>query len=376
MNFKRYKSIVVKELIQLKRDRSSFAIALIMPIVMTLLLGYSINLELPNSSIEIVDKSNSDASRELIDKFKNDDYFNVTESNASKDDLKYKLDKNSIQCYLYIAEDFRENLNNDSYNGLNFVIDGSNPTTAKTIESKGTILINTFAKEKLSEKLQAVSEVQNTSFINISTDILYNSDLRTENYTIPGLIGVVLQNVTLLLTAFSLVREREKGTIEQLLVSPLTPAEIILGKLTPFVFIGFIGFLFSLALGLILFNVPVAGNLMLLIALGAIFVFCSLALGILISTISKTQFQSMLLCMILILPSILLSGFIFPVDAMPTVVQVLSKFLPLTYFLNIIRGIITKGVGASYLISDISILSILSLVLLALSIIRYKKKAF
>ena len=369
MNFKRYKSIVLKELIQLKRDHSSFAIALIMPIFMTLLLGYSINLELTTSSIEIVDNSNSDTSKELIDKFEDDDYFNVTESNASKDDLKYKLDKNSIQCYLYIADDFQENLNNDSYNGLNFVIDGSNPTTAKTIESKGTILINSFTKEKL-------SEAQNTSFINISTDILYNSDLRTENYTIPGLIGVILQNLTLLLTAFSLVREREKCTIEQLLVSPLTPAEIILGKLTPFVFIGFIGFLLSLVLGLTLFNVPVAGNLILLIALGAIFVFCSLALGILISTISKTQFQSMLLCMILILPSILLSGFIFPVDAMPAVVQVLSKFLPLTYFLNIIRGIITKGVGASYLLSDITILSLLSLVLLALSIFRYKKKAF
>ena len=205
---------------------------------------------------------------------------------------------------------------------------------------------------------------------------MYNPDLRNQNFTIPGLIGLIMQNITILLTAFALVRERERGTIEQLTVSPLKAGEIILGKLVPYIFIGYLDFLFSLVLGITWFHVPINGSLLLLLILGFAFVICALAIGILISTISRTQLQAMQLTILVLLPSILLSGFVFPREAMPKAIQLIGNGLPLTYFLNILRGIITKGVGFQYLVSDVTMMCILGGVLLILSIIRFAVKPY
>lgn len=374
MNYQRFKSIVKKELIQLKRDRASFAIALMMPIAMILLFGYSINVQLKDINISIVDIDKSSESKTLIEKFQSDEYFQVTLEDKLDSEIKDDIDRGKYQATLYIPEGFGKKVKDNKAADVDYIVDGSNPTTAKTAESKGIILINLYNKEKAMEQAKNIPNLKESNMIEVNSKILYNEDFRNENFTIPGLIGIILQNVTLLLTAFALVREREKGTIEQLIVSPLTSSEIILGKLTPYIFIGFLDFLFSLALGITIFDVPIAGSLPLLILLGAIFVICSLGMGILISTFSKTQFQAMLMCMIFILPSILLSGFIFPREAMPYPIQILGNFIPLTYFLNIIRGIITKGVGLDYIFNDVFFLTVLSVGVLILSIFRYKVK--
>lgn len=374
MNYQRFKSIVKKELIQLKRDRASFAIALMMPIAMILLFGYSINVQLKDINISIVDIDKSSESKTLIEKFQSDEYFQVTLEDKLDSEIKDDIDRGKFQATLYIPEGFGKKVKDNKAADVDYIVDGSNPTTAKTAESKGIILINLYNKEKAMEQAKNIPNLKESNMIEVNSKILYNEDFRNENFTIPGLIGIILQNVTLLLTAFALVREREKGTIEQLIVSPLTSSEIILGKLTPYIFIGFLDFLFSLALGITIFDVPIAGSLPLLILLGAIFVICSLGMGILISTFSKTQFQAMLMCMIFILPSILLSGFIFPREAMPYPIQILGNFIPLTYFLNIIRGIITKGVGLDYIFNDVFFLTVLSVGVLILSIFRYKVK--
>lgn len=185
-----------------------------------------------------------------------------------------------------------------------------------------------------------------------------------------------MQNITILLTAFALVRERERGTIEQLTVSPLKSPEIIFGKLIPYIFIGFLDFLFSLVLGLVWFKVPINGSLPLLLILGVGFVICALAIGILISTISKTQLQAMQLTILVLLPSVLLSGFVFPIEAMPKFVQIISSILPLTYFIDILRGIITKGVGLEYLIKDVVCLFSIGGILLIISIVRFAVKPY
>jgi ABC-2 type transport system permease protein len=225
--------------------------------------------------------------------------------------------------------------------------------------------------EELSEKLPQKPQLGG---VEVSTRVPYNPSLRNQNFTIPGLVGLIMQNITVLLTAFALVRERERGTIEQLIVTPIKSTELILGKHTPYVIIGFLDFLFSLALGMLWFNVPIHGSLGLLLFLGAGFVICALAIGILISTISKTQLQAMQLSVLIILPSVLLSGFVFPREAMPKIIQLIGYALPLTYFLNILRGIITKGVGMEYLFNDVALLFTLGLVLLVISMVRFRKK--
>lgn len=183
-----------------------------------------------------------------------------------------------------------------------------------------------------------------------------------------------MQNITIILTAFALVREKERGALEQLLVSSLKSPELILGKLIPYIIIGFIDFIYALMLGIYWFNVPVAGNMILLIFLGSGFVICALSIGIFISTVVKTQLQAMQMTFLALLPSVLLAGFVFPREAMPKIIQLLGKLIPLTYFLNIVRGIILKGVGIEYLLNDVILLFVLGLFLLVLSIVRFRKK--
>lgn len=376
MNWQRFISIVKKEFIQLKRDKASFGIAIMMPIVMIFLFGYAVNTQLEDISMAVNDQSQSTESRELIDSFKNTGYFNIVSNEKSVDSIKENIDKGKIHAALIIPPDFSTKLQNKEKPNVQLLIDGSDPTTARTVFSSGVLAGEKYGANKISEYSQKVSFSPKVGGIDVNTKVLYNPDLRNQNFTIPGLIGLIMQNITVLLTAFALVRERERGTIEQLTVSPLKSSEIILGKLVPYIFIGFFDFIFSLALGLIWFDVPIMGNLVLLLFLGAGFVICALAIGILISTVSKTQLQAMQLSVLVILPSVLLSGFVFPREAMPKIIQLIGNLLPLTYFLNILRGIITKGVGIQYFLQDVVLLLALGLALLILSIFRFRAKPY
>lgn len=374
MNFQRFKSIIKKEFIQIKRDKASFGIAIGMPIMMTLLFGYAVTTQLENISTVVLDQSKTAESRELIKSFQNTLYFNIKEEVNSVDTAEKEINIGTAHAAIIIPPDYSTLLLNNEKPTIQLLIDGSDPTTARTAFSSGVLAGQSQGLKVMSNLSEKLSQKPQLGGIDVSTKVLYNPSLRNQNYTIPGLVGLVMQNITVLLTAFALVRERERGTIEQLIVSPITSTELILGKLVPYVVIGFLDFLFSLALGMLWFNVPIHGSLGLLIFLGAGFVICALAIGILISTISKTQLQAMQLSVVTILPSVLLSGFVFPREAMPKIIQLLGYALPLTYFLNILRGIITKGVGMEYLFNDVALLFALGLILLVISIVRFKKK--
>ncbi|PJI08734.1 MULTISPECIES: ABC transporter permease [Clostridium] len=376
MNFQRFKAIVKKEIIQLKRDKASFAIAIMMPIIMILLFGYAVNTELSNISMTVLDQSHSIESRELIQGFQNTGYFKISSRENSIDEVKKKIDKGEVHAAVIIPPDFSTKLQNKEETNVQLLIDGSDPTTARTAFSSGVISGQQYGVKKLQQLTEKVTSKTQSGSVNVNTKVMYNPDLRNQNFTIPGLIGLIMQNITILLTAFALVRERERGTIEQLTVSPLKAGEIILGKLIPYIFIGYLDFLFSLVLGITWFHVPINGSLLLLLLLGFAFVICALAIGILISTISRTQLQAMQLTILVLLPSILLSGFVFPREAMPKAIQLIGNVLPLTYFLNILRGIITKGVGFQYLVPDVTMMCILGGVLLVLSIIRFAVKPY
>lgn len=376
MNMQRFFSIVKKEIIQLKRDKASFGIAIMMPIVMILLFGYAVNTELSNISMSVIDQSNTTESRELIQSFQNTGYFNIVSREHNIDKVNEDIDKGKVHSALIIPPDFSTKLQNKQKTNVQLLVDGSDPTTARTVFSSGVLSGQEYGMSKLQELNQKVNFKVSNGGVNVNTKVLYNPDLKNQNFTIPGLIGLIMQNITILLTAFALVRERERGTIEQLTVSPLKSPEIIFGKLVPYIFIGFVDFLFSLALGLVWFNVPINGSLPLLLLLGAGFVICALAIGILISTISKTQLQAMQLTILVLLPSVLLSGFVFPIEAMPKFVQVISSILPLTYFIDILRGIITKGVGINYLVKDVACLFSIGGILLIISMVRFAVKPY
>ncbi|URZ03297.1 ABC transporter permease [Clostridium felsineum] len=376
MNFQRFKAIVKKEIIQLKRDKASFGIAIMMPIIMTFLFGYAVNTQLEDISMTVLDQSNSIESRELVQSFQNTGYFKVVSHDKSMEEVREKMDKGTVHAAILIPPNFSNKLQDKEDINVELLVDGSDPTTARTAFSSGVISGQQYGVKKLQELGAKTNLKVQSNKVNVNTKVLYNPNLRNQNFTIPGLIGLIMQNITILLTAFALVRERERGTIEQLTVSPLKAGEIILGKLVPYIFIGYLDFLFSLVLGIKWFNVPINGSIPLLLVLGFAFVICALAIGILISTISKTQLQAMQLTILVLLPSILLSGFVFPREAMPKVIQIIGSVLPLTYFLNILRGIITKGVGAYYLVGDIFAMCLLAVILLTLSIVRFWAKPY
>lgn len=209
--------------------------------------------------------------------------------------------------------------------------------------------------------------------LNIETRVWYNPDMKSLIFNIPALIGLILQNVIAMLTSFSIVREKERGTMEQLVVTPIRSLELLMGKLLPFVFIGFVSLSLILATGIFWFGVVPIGSIPLLVLLSTIFLFTILAIGLLISSVAKTQLQAMQMTFILILPSILLSGFVFPRETMPRLLQLLGGLLPLTYFLEIVRGIFLKGVGIQYLWQDTLTLCAFAIILLAIAAKKFKK---
>ena len=279
-----------------------------------------------------------------------------------------------MHAAVIIPPDYSQKLFQKEKPQIQLLVDGSDPTTARTAFSSGVMAAQQFGIKVMNQMADRQAQKASSGGIDVRTKVLYNPELKSQNFTIPGLIGLIMQNITILLTAFTLVRERERGTIEQIIVSPIKSPELILWKLLPYTIIGFFDFLYALAFGMWWFKVPCNGSIPLLIFLGIGFVICALAIGVLISTIAKTQLQAMQLAILALLPSILLSGFVFPREAMPKVIQWIGYAVPLTYFLNIIRGIILKGVGVSYLVNDIVMLMILGVVLLTLSIFRFRKK--
>jgi ABC-2 type transport system permease protein len=210
--------------------------------------------------------------------------------------------------------------------------------------------------------------------ISLSSRVWYNPDMDSIKFNIPGLVGVILQNITVLLTAFALVRERERGTLEQLIITPIRPAELIMGKLVPYIFIGLFDVLLVIALAVFLFSVPIKGSFLLLMVLSVVFLWTALGFGLLISTIAKNQLQAMQASVALILPSILLSGFMFPRESMPGVIYAIGNFIPITYFLRILRGIILKGIGLEFLLQEVVWLTVMSAGIFIISVKRFRKK--
>lgn len=374
MSFKRLIAIIKKEIIHIKRDKPSLMMGFVAPIIMILLFGYAVNTDIDHIKTAVLDMDKTEMSRNVIKTFENSKYFDVVEYVSNIDEMKNEIDSNRIKAGIVIKSGFSRGISRNERPELLFIVDGSDPSIARTAYSSGLFTAQAFSSEiKISRLVKNGVRMQQEP-IDIKSQVLYNPQLKSANFTIPGLIGLIMQNITVMLIAFSLVREKEKGTIEQLIVTPVKPFELIFGKLIPYTLIGFIDFLIAAFFGTWWFKVPIHGSVLLLIILGLGFVFCALAMGILISTVAQNQLQAMQMSILIILPSVLLSGFMFPRESMPLFVRLLGNIFPITYFLVILRGIISKGAGLYLMLKDVLILLGVGTGLFILSIIRFRKK--
>lgn len=373
-SFKRFMTIIRKEFIQVKRDPISLRLPILMPIVMMLLFGYAVNTEVDKITTVVFDQSMTQESREYIDLFTSSGSFVVTSYVSSENEMSEMIDDGKAKAGIIIPSDYASLLKKKAEPQTQLIIDGTDPTTARTALNSGILISQVYSldlKQNTMKKLGVSAGA--LPGVNLNSRVWYNPNLKSTRFTIPGLVGLILQNITIMLTAFALVREKERGTIEQLIVTPIQPIELILGKLVPYVIIGYGGFLFTLSLCVFWFRVGVSGSLVLLLLLGFLFVYCSLTIGMLISTFANNQMQAMMVMVLVLLPSILLSGFIFPREAMPPVISALGYFIPLTYFLDIIRGIMLKGVGMSFIWDDVVALSVFTVLILTVAVLRFRK---
>lgn len=358
-------AILTKEIIHIKRDPATrFVLAI--PLFELLLFGYAIDTDVKHVPTVVYDLSRDAASRELIAEFANTRYFKLVGEVQSEADLQTAIVNGRAKVGIKIPPDYSNNLLNGRQAQVQVVIDGSDSTTALQVLNASQQLgfLKSLEREGISPAIFSVD---------VRPRLLFNPNLQSANFFVPGLIGIILQLVTVFLTAFAIVRERERGTLEQLLVTPVSKGGLILGKLLPYTVIGFGQTILVLLLMVFLFGVPINGSVALLLALSLLFLVPALGIGIVISTFARNQGEAMQLSLMSMLPSFLLSGFVFPRESMPLIIYVISWCIPATYYLEILRGIILRGAGIAALWDEALVLAGFAVFFMALSVLRFKK---
>ena len=375
MNLTRLSALMRKEMLQIVRDPRTLALVFIMPILQLVLLGYAATSDVRNIPLVVLDQDKSPASRTLLESFRAADYFRQAFDVNSESELRSLIDSGSARAGIIIPPDYSSRLAAGRPAQVAFIIDGSDPAIAGTTLAAATLIGQARATALSVERLAARGlAVAAAPAIEVRTRVWYNPDLIAAYYMIPAVVGLILQFLTVILTATAIVRERERGTIEQLIVTPLRASELIVGKLAPYVLIAFIDTIEILAGGVLLFGVPINGSLPLLLLLSGLFLISNLGVGLLISTITSTQQEAIIVAIFYNLPSIFLSGFIYPVAAMPRVLQFVSLAIPLRYYLIVVRGIVLKGVGMPALWPEVIALSIFAVVVITGAATRFKKR--
>lgn len=367
-------SIIRKEFIQILRDPRTLIMILFIPVMQLFLLGYSATSDVRNIPIAVYDQNRSPESRALLDAFRAADYFRIAYDVGSNTEIRDLIERGDARAAIIIPPDYnRSLLKGDAQVAI--ILDGSDPNIGGTALSTARLIGQSHATKILQEqaaRLGRIAEVNPP--LEVRPQVWYNPDLRSAYFMIPGVIGMILFAITSILTATTIVRERERGTIEQLIVTPIRPWELVVGKLTPYVFLSLFDTLMVLAIGHLWFKVPVRGDLGLIIALSGLLLLSGLGIGLFASTIANTQQEAMLTTWMTLLPSIFLSGFFFPLEAMPTLLRWVSYIIPLRYYLVIIRALLLKGVGASALQNEIIPLAIFGVGIMTAAATRFRKR--
>jgi len=366
--FRGFGAVFYKETLHVRRDFATLFFSLIIPILQMLLLGYGIDTNIRQINTVVYNADGRRESRELLDRFKNSDTFHIYRYVTNDHDLNDAIISGNCRVGVKIPVDYSDRLLHQMGAQVLVLIDGSDSSVAGQA-------INVSTAIGLDESLRRALASSDSFFpVEMRPKILFNPDSRSPNFFLPGLTAVLLLNVTTFLTAFSIVREKERGTLEQLFVTPVRPMGLLLGKLLPYLFIGFFELLMIVTAMRFLFAVPIHGNVFLLAFLSLPYIFVSLSLGILISSKATSQAHAMQLAFLTILPSIFFSGYIFPRETMPKFFYVISYFVPATYFINITRGIILRGAGWIHLWLDALALFAMGTILLIVAARRFHDK--
>ncbi|RMG13049.1 MAG: ABC transporter permease [Deltaproteobacteria bacterium] len=334
-------SIAWKELVQLRRDRLTIAMMSALPIVQLLLFGYAIDTDVRHLPTVVYDQDHSPSARDFQRRMEASASFDIVGAAASYEEVTRALRSGVAKVALVVPPRFGADLSAGRSSQLQLIVDGSEPLSVSSASSTAAALAAAYGAELLEARLGA----RGVAPVTVEPLIAFNPELRTAVFIVPGLVGVILTMTMVMLTAMAIARERERGTLEQLIVTPVRRSELVVGKIVPYVLVGYVQASVILAIGRYVFDVPIAGSLPLLYALALPFIGANLALGLFFSTLARTQQQAMQMSMFFLLPNILLSGFMFPWEAMPKPAQWISLALPLTHFLRIVRGITLKGAG-------------------------------
>jgi len=367
--------IMRKEFIHIIRDPRTLIIVLAIPLIMLFLYGYALTLDVKNLSTVVYDQDKSSLSREFISKFSSCGYFRVIRYLESNSEIKEILDRNQAKLVINIPINFSKDIVSGKPPKVQTILDGVNSNTAAIALSYINAIVNDFREELLEGRLKVENiDPEIMQPIKYKPRIWYNETLRSINFLVPGIIVLILMVLSVLLTSMTIVGEREKGTMESLVVSPLKTYELAIGKLFPYVLIALMDIILVIAVGSFWFKVPVKGNVILLFFLSTLFLFCALGIGFFISIIARSGTEAFLIANILtMLPSVLLSGFVFPIKSMPPFVQFITHFIPAKYFLTIIRGIFLKGIGIKYLWPESVALLVFAFLIFGAGALRFKK---
>jgi ABC-2 type transport system permease protein len=373
---RRFRALIKKEITHMLRDPRTLIFIFLMPILQLVLLGYANNTNIKNVPTVIFNQDNGEPSRQLLDSFNATGYFSFDRSVFSQSDVDTAIAGGKDKVGIVIPPDYSEKLMAGQTASVLVLIDGSDPTVANFILSAAQLAGQAHGTSVRIQQLQlsgGQAMAAAGSPIDVRTRVLYNPDLQDSYNIVPGLIAIILFQTATSLTALAIVRERERGTIEQLIVTPIRSWELILAKIIPYIIVSFADTVLILAVGTLLFGVPIRGSLMLLFALTGLYLLPTLGYGLFISTVAQTQQQAQLMIMPMMLPAFMLSGYIFPISSLPLVLQGVGYLLPTTYFIYVIRAVVVKGVGLELIMPQTIALAIFAFLFLGLAAWRFRK---
>jgi ABC-2 type transport system permease protein len=382
--WERIREIIHKEFLQTLRDPRTRYLLFVPPIIQLIIFGYAVNMDVELTKIAWMDRDRTTESRALLSAFQGSRYFMVQDVLDREDQIAEELDRGQVRAVVHVLPGYARDLNRGDIPGIQILVDGTNSNTAGIVSNylsqalagaAGTIM----AEQRNSRLMARMTESSGpapaqTGGLALQDRVWFNPDLKSRVYFVPGVIVNIIALVTIMLTAMSIVREKEIGTMEQLMVTPLRPIELMLGKLLPFALVGMLQMVMITAAALLIFGVPLRGSLVLLFASTLLFLLTTLGIGLFISTISRTQQQAMMSSFFFFMPALLLSGFAFPIRNMPRPVQVLTYFNPLRHFMEIVRGLFLKGTGIQYLWPQVAALLLFGTAILGLSVLRFHKR--
>ncbi len=375
MKPRRVAAMARKEFLHVLRDRRSLAMAVAIPVLMLLLFGYALTLDVDNVPLVLWDQSQTQASRDYVAQYTGSRYFSLKRVVWNYRDLEQAIDSSEALMALVIPRDFGQKVDASQNASVQVIVDGSDSNTATIALGYADIINLVYSQDMILRQFQRSGGRTLELPLDVRPRVWFNTDLESKNYIIPGLIAIIMMIIAALLTSLTVAREWERGTMEQLISTPVTAGELILGKLSPYFAIGVVDMALAVLMGQFLFDVPLRGNIWLLLVLSAIFLIGVLSVGILISIVMKNQLvSSQLAIMLTFVPSYLLSGFVFAITNMPQFIQTVTYLIPARYFIAILKGIYLKGIGLELLAWDVALLIIFGCLTVVAAKMKFKKK--